>query len=61
MANKTFEIGTFLVTCNVAECENTSIQIEVQAQIPANVWCGGCSTQITDIEAVNLNLETTQE
>jgi hypothetical protein len=53
MANETFEIGTFLVVCKNADCGNFDIELEVQAYIPADVWCGGCSTQITDIQSVN--------
>jgi hypothetical protein len=55
------EIGTFVVTCLTDNCDNKDIEITVQASIPAVVYCGGCMMQITNIQTVNLNLETTQE
>ena len=59
MDNK--EYLEFDVTCKTANCENESVKIRVQSVSPAVVWCGVCSTEITDIQPVNLDLERTQE
>jgi hypothetical protein len=56
------DFSLFNVTCHQSNCFNFEQTIAINAVTDSpNVICGPCGNEITDIQPVNLDTETTQE